>query len=124
MKRLTIIPLAAVSAALMTAPADAHHAFNMYDGTAVALTGTVKTWVWKNPHAMIDLETTKADGTTQVWKVELSAPNIIGRRGWSKDSLKVGDKIPVTIHPMKDGSMYGLLMTVTRPDGQVLKDKA
>jgi hypothetical protein len=124
MKLQTILPLAAIGAVLAAAPADAHHAFNMYDGTVVAVTGTVQTWVWQNPHAMIDLLTTKPDGTTQIWKVECSAPNIIGRRGWSKDSLKVGDKVPITLHPMKDGSMYGLLMTVTRPDGQVLKDKA
>ena len=58
------------------------------------------------------------------WTVELSAPNIIGRRGWSKYSLKAGDKLPIVIHPMKDGSNYGLMVSVTYPDGHVLKDKA
>ena len=63
-------------------------------------------------------------GATEDWTVELSAPNIIGRRGWSKTSLKPGDKVPVVIHPMKDGTKYGLMVSVTDPQGHVLKDKA
>jgi hypothetical protein len=123
MKMRILAPVVAISM-LVASAADAHHAFNMYDGTVVSLTGTVKSWIWKNPHAMMDLVATMPDGSTQTWQIELSAPNIIGRRGWNKDSVKVGDKLPVTIHPMKDGSKYGLLMTATKADGSVLKDKA
>lgn len=117
------LALAAAAALAFAAPASAHHAFNMYDGTYRNFVGTVKSWVWKNPHAMIEVLATMPDGSTQTWMVECSAPNIIGRRGWSKDSIKVGDKMPFVIHPMKDGSNYGLLVTATRKDGVVLKDK-
>ncbi len=118
--------LALCALALMAAAgsASAHHAFNMYDNEKyLPLTGVVKSFTWKNPHAMIEFVAAMPDGTTQSWMVECSAPNIIGRRGWNKDSLKADDKVPLTIHPMKDGSKYGLLVTVTRPDGQTLKDK-
>jgi hypothetical protein len=115
--------LALVAAAMIAGPAAAHHAFNMYDNSKVELKGTVKTFTWQNPHAMVDYEAVGTGGKTELWQVELSAPNIIGRRGWSKHSLKAGDKVPMVIHPMKDGSKYGLLMTVTLPDGQVLTDK-
>lgn len=117
------LALAALTAAALAgaAPASAHHAFNMYENEKyVPLTGVVKAFTWKNPHAMLTLQV----GAGEEWTVELSAPNIIGRRGWSKDSLKVGDKVPVVIHPMKDGSRYGLMVSATDAAGHVLKDKA
>ena len=124
MKRLLLAPFA-LAAALVAGQASAHHAFNMYDNSKyLSLTGVVKTWTWKNPHAVIELEVAGAGGAAEMWTVECSAPNIIGRRGWSKASLKVGDKVPVTIHQMKDGSKYGLMVSVTTPSGAVLKDKA
>jgi hypothetical protein len=117
------IGLALAGAALIGGPAAAHHAFNMYDNTKVEFTGVVKSFTWQNPHAMLDVEAAMPGGKTELWQVELSAPNIIGRRGWSKTSLKVGDKVPMVIHPMKDGSRYGLMMNVTLPNGQILTDK-
>ncbi len=114
----TVLTLAAAGSA------SAHHAFNMYDNAKyVTLNGTVKTWTWKNPHAMIDFVVDKPGGGTEQWSVECSSPNIIGRKGWSTESIKVGDKLPITLHPMKDGSLYGLMVKVTTPRGETLKDK-
>jgi len=77
-------PVLAFLAVLGAAPAFAHHAFNMYENDRyVTLTGTVKTWSWKNPHAMIDFVTDAGGGKTYAWSVECSSPNIIGRRGWT-----------------------------------------
>ena len=104
--------------------ASAHHAFNMYQNDRyVTLNGTVKSWVWKNPHAMIEFVTADPAGKTETWSVECSSPNIIGRKGWTMDSIKVGDKMPLTLHPMKDGSRYGLMVSVITPRGETLKDK-
>ncbi len=125
-KKLGLTAMAAAAAlAAMGGPASAHHAFSMYDNVGyVSLTGTVKKFTWQNPHAMLDLEVAMPEGGTKTWSVELSAPNIIGRRGWSKTSLTVGQRVPVVIHAMKDGSLHGLMVRVTLPDGTVLKDKA
>jgi len=109
---------------LAAAPAFAHHAFNMYDNAKYeTINGTVKTWTWKNPHAMIDFAVANPDGKMVMWSVECSSPNIIGRKGWSEESIKVGDKMAITLHPMKDGSLYGLMVKVTTPRGETLKDK-
>ena len=54
--------------------------------------------------------------------IELSSINIIARKRWSKSVLKPGDKIDVSIHPMRDGSMAGILLTARLPDGRVLSD--
>ena len=116
--------LALVAATAVAGPALAHHAFNMYDNAKyLPLTGTVKTWTWKNPHAMIDFVVDKPGGGTELWSVECSSPNIIGRKGWSMDSIKVGDKMPIVVHPMKDGSLYALMVKATTPRGETLKDK-
>jgi hypothetical protein len=118
------IPAAAalVLALALGAGAQAHHAFNMYDSTRyVTVSGTVKSWVWKNPHAMLGLVASSAGG--DAWMVELSSPNIIGRKGWNIDSVKEGDKLSLTLHPMKDGTKYGLMVSLTTTGGQVLKDK-
>ena len=118
------LPAAVALVVVAAAPAWAHHAFNMYQNDRyVTLTGTVKTWTWKNPHAMIDFVTDGAGGKTDAWSVECSSPNIIGRRGWSMESLHVGDHLTLTLHPMKDGSRYGLMVSVLTPKGETLKDK-
>jgi hypothetical protein len=123
MNRTALIAVAA-AASLGVVPAFAHHAFNMYDNTKYeTVTGTVKTWTWKNPHAMIDFVAVNPDGKTVTWSVECSSPNIIGRKGWSEDSIKVGDKMAITLHPMKDGSLYGLMVKTTTPRGETLTDK-
>jgi hypothetical protein len=119
-----IIPLAAAFSLALGGVAFAHHAFNMYDNAKyLPLTGTVKTWSWKNPHAMIDFVVDKQGGGTELWSVECSSPNIIGRKGWSMESIKVGDKMPIVVHPMKDGSLYALMVKATTPRGETLKDK-
>ena len=119
----TVLALTAF-AVLAAGPAFAHHAFNMYENDKyVTLTGTVKTWTWKNPHAMIDFVTDSKDGKTDTWSVECSSPNIIGRRGWTMESIKAGDHLTLTLHPMKDGSKYGLTVSVLTPKGETLKDK-
>lgn len=123
MTRKALLALAVATAAAAS-PAFAHHAFNMYDNSKyVNLTGTVKTWTWKNPHAMIDFIVDKPGGGTELWSIECSSPNIIGRKGWSVDSIKVGDKMPITVHQMKDGSLYALMVKATTPRGETLKDK-
>lgn len=46
-----------------------------------------------------------------------------GGEQWSMESIKVGDKLPVTVHPMKDGSLYALMAKTTTPRGETLKNK-
>ena len=114
----------ALGLALMAGGASAHHAFNMYDNSKyITLKGTVKSYVWRNPHVMIDYVADDGQGGAVPWSIECSSPNIIGRHGWSSSSLKAGDKVEIVIHPMKDGSHIALMVHVTTPAGALLKDK-
>jgi len=119
------LALAALAGGLAAAgQANAHHAFSMYDNTVYKkVTGTVKRYLWANPHTMIDFVVSGPGGKLEPWTAECSPINMIGRRGWTSESLKAGDKVEFVIHPNKSGANYGLLVSATKADGTVLKDK-
>jgi Family of unknown function (DUF6152) len=114
--------VAAVSLTLMGLDvAWGHHSFAMFDPAhETTLSGTIKEFQWTNPHTWVWLDVPKANGgATQVWGIEGMSPNFLGRRGWSKDTLKPGDKVTIVIHPLKDGNKGGTFLKVTLPDGSV-----
>lgn len=88
----------------------------------VSLPGTVKEFQWTNPHSFIELDVPQMDGTIELWHVELNSPNNLKRQGWRSDSLKPGDKVVVTLNPLRDGTRGGLFISVTLPGGAVLGD--
>ena len=121
--RLKLLSAATLAAATLAAPAQAHHSAAMFDmAKAVTLTGTVKEFVWRNPHAAIEITAPDGAGKMDDWSIECSTPNILVRKGWTTKSLSAGDKVTLVMHPMKDGGRAGLVMTVTMPNGAVLKD--
>jgi len=108
----------AVTAALLSGGAGAHHSFAMFDNThPLTLQGTVKDWQWTNPHTWIVLMVMN-EKTHQLeeWGLEgLPTPGM-ARRGWSRKALKVGDKIEIDIFPLKNGANGGAIVRA-RVDG-------
>lgn len=87
---------------------NAHHSGAMFDDQKrVTLDGVVKEYDWTSPHIWMHVVVKGDDGGDQVWDLEGNAPAVLLRNGWSKVSMKPGDKISVTIHPLKDGSHGG-----------------
>jgi hypothetical protein len=119
--RLTTAFAALALVAGAAAPALAHHSFAMFDFQASkTVTGTVEQFDWTNPHTFIWLEVPNDKGVTERYGFEGMSPNYLGRRGWSKSTLKPGDKVTVTFHPLKDGSKGGTYQKVTLSDGKEL----
>ena len=86
----------------------AHHSFAMFDFEKdQVIEGVVKEFQWTNPHIWIQVNVASADGKVTEYSVEGSSPNGLRRQGWSRESMKPGDRIVLTIHPMKDGSPGG-----------------
>jgi len=85
-------------------PLSAHHGTAEYDNTkTISMQGTVTALQYLNPHALI-LFTVKDDkGQTADWTAELQSPNLLSRRGWSRSTLKPGDQVVITGHPVKNG---------------------
>ena len=48
-----------------------------------------------------------ADGKVTEYSIEGGSPNGLRRQGWTKDSMKAGDKIKLTLHPLRDGNPGG-----------------
>jgi hypothetical protein len=104
------------------APAMAHHSFAMFaSDKTITLTGTVKEFEWVNPHSWIHVIVMNASGAPEEWGFEMGSPEMMAARGWKKTSVKVGDKITITAHPLKDVATHGgSEMSVTLPDGSKL----
>jgi hypothetical protein len=118
--------LAGVLAAAVVAgaqPAAAHHSFAMFEPTkTLTFKGTVKTFQWTNPHVIIwVLVQPDGGGAAQEWSLETTSPGVLTRNGWTRQSLKAGDRVSVVFSPLRDGSHGGGLNSVTLLDtGQKL----
>jgi hypothetical protein len=61
----------------------------------VEVEGTVTRVEWKSPHAWFYVDATNDKGEKVNWSFELPSPVTLMRRGWTRDSLKPGDRIKV-----------------------------
>jgi hypothetical protein len=86
----------------------------------IELTGVVTKVEWTNPHAHFYIDVTDASGKVANWNLELASPNVLVRNGWSRHSLREGDKVTVSGLRAKDASTVGHCNTITFPDGRVL----
>jgi hypothetical protein len=101
--------------------AAAHHSAAAFDTSAEkVITGTVKKFDYSNPHTWVWVDVPNDHGGVDTWGIEGMSPNYLNRRGWTRTTLKPGDKITVTMRPMKNGEKGGMWVKATRPSGEVL----
>lgn len=118
--KTVVLMAGVVTVFLGAAPAFAHHSFAMFDfQKTVVRQGTIKSFEWTNPHSWIVMVVKNAAGADEDWAVECSTPNTLARQGWTRSTLKPGDKASLKMHPLKDGKNGGSLVEATI-DGKVL----
>ena len=106
---------------LGAAPALAHHSFAMFDrDTKTVLAGTVHEFQWTNPHAFIEVDVPDGKGGSKRWGVEMNSPNNLKREGWKSNTVKEGDKVSVTVSPLRNGQPGGLFVGIKLSDGTTL----
>lgn len=111
-----------VLALLAAQAAEAHHSFAVFfntDDKVLNVTGVVKEFHFSNPHGVITLVVPKGSGTT-LWRAETNSPSILRRRGWTPDSLHVGDKITIVGWPARDGTQYMRMQSARMADGRMV----
>jgi len=114
---------AALAALLAWGPAMAHHSFAMFDLTkTVVLKGVVKEFQWTNPHAWLEIDVPGESGALDLWGVEFNSPNNLSRAGWKRTMMKPGDKVMITIAPLRDGKKGGLFLQAVLADGKTMTD--
>jgi hypothetical protein len=101
-------------------PAASHHAFGFYDMKKTSeIHGTVTKYEWSNPHSWLFVTVSSDAGTTE-YGFEMVSVGELLRRGWAKNSVKPGDPIRVTFHPLRDGRHGGLLLSASHGDGKLI----
>ncbi len=117
--RLAVAAALAVCA-LPAGSAFAHHSFAAeFDRSKpIEVTGKVTKVEWMNPHARFYIDVKDKDGTTANWNFELTSPNVLMRRGWSRRSLKAGDTITVKGFRAKKAEHVASAADVTLADGR------
>ena len=100
----------------------AHHAFAAeFDANKpVSFKGTITKMEWVNPHTWLHVDVKKPDGTIENWAIEAGTPNVLFRRGFTKESLSPGTEIVIDGYQAKDGSHRANGRDLTLPDGRKL----
>jgi hypothetical protein len=113
---------AAIGSLLVQGSAVAHHSFAAeFDrDMPITVTGSVTKVEWMNPHARFYIDAKDDAGQTVNWDFELASPNGLMRRGWNRNSMKIGDVVIVTGHRAKNNPHVGNASTVTLADGKRL----
>ena len=121
MKTVLTAAALALGVCLYAVPLVAHHAFaaEFDKDKPVTLVGTVTKIEWVNPHTWIHMDVKGKDGKVVTWRIEGGAPNALMRRGWNRNSIKVGEQITVDGFLAKDGSPTANGSQVKTADGRV-----
>jgi uncharacterized protein DUF6152 len=108
---------------LSTESAWAHHSISaVFDQTKrVPLTGTLTKLDWRNPHIQFFVEVKGDKGQAESWSIEGGSPNVFKGQKIGKTNFEsaMGQSIILEANPAKDGSRYGLMVSMTFPDGTV-----
>ena len=94
MKHSIIIMAAGILMAAL--PALAHHSDAALDMNSVlTFEGVVTEYSMQNPHTYFTVETINDAGERVEWTVQMASALTVARRGWTRDTLSVGDRVTV-----------------------------
>src|SRR5436190_24229343 len=102
MRTVSAVLIAAVGL-LVGSVGFAHHSYAAtYDTSKdVKLEGKLVQFVYRNPHTFVHVQTTDEAGKVLRWAVEWSGTSQLDRAGVTRETLKIGDSVVVTIHPSR-----------------------
>jgi len=120
---LVLTALGGVAAGISSVAA--HHSTTMFDHSkTLTIKGTVVELRWVNPHVSLSVNGTIKDSEeTGVWVMEMTSPgNLVRAGGWTRNSVKAGEKVEVDFSPLRDTSLKGgaLKKLTILETGQVL----
>jgi Family of unknown function (DUF6152) len=121
MKRLQAPAPILALAALLCAPAAAHHSMSMFDSSQeILIEGTVSRLDWVNPHMYLIVETKGPDGKTVLIEGEGLAITQALVDGLDRNALTPGTPVVVRANPHRGGwGKQVRVLDVTTQDGEI-----
>ncbi|MBH97044.1 MAG: hypothetical protein CMM56_01185 [Rhodospirillaceae bacterium] len=88
--------------------AQAHHGdAGRYEDSIIEVSGTVVTLQFMNPHSRLILDVADEQGHIIRWQAEFGNPNRMNSEfGWTRETLKPGDRITLLGRRLKSGAPY------------------
>ena len=83
----------------------------------ITIEGRLAKIEWMNPHVFLYVDV-KEHGKTAHWACETAGPNTLARQGWSRESLRIGDRITVVGYRARDGAYVASAREVVLADGR------
>jgi len=122
MSRVLSFCIALIATTLILPQVSAHHSFaSEFDiDQPFEVTGSVKSLVWRNPHARLHIDVEEDSGEIVTYDFELVSPNSLMRQGWSRNDLKPGDRVKVSGHRARNRPTVGRATGIVRENGEAV----
>jgi Family of unknown function (DUF6152) len=114
--------IAVIASFAAASPILAHHSFSLeFDATKpVTFKGVVTKVEWMSPHVYFSVDVKQGPSKVVNWVFESAGPTALARRGWNRNSLKIGDRITVIAYRAKDDVHVASAREVVLADGRKL----
>jgi hypothetical protein len=66
------------------------------------------------------MEVVNGAGKAELWNFEMLPPTYLIPAGWTRSTVKPGDRVKITANGFLDGTPGGIFVSVTLPDGKTL----
>ena len=116
------LPVVVLAASLVSGAAEvfAHHSFTAaYDSSKrIEIEGTVKEFVWRNPHSFVRIDVSTAAGATETWNLEWGSISQLSAAKYpvTRTTLRAGDRIVASGEPSRDPEVKRVrVFSITRP---------
>ena len=120
--RFRYLILASVCAMTLAVPAWAHHSHVNYAVSEFTIVEGVVTEIHLlNPHSWIYMDVRNAKGEPEMWSLEATGPRGIEAKGIKREDVKVGDRVKVRCHRVRDGANSCLLGFLTPMHGDAAR---
>ena len=120
-RRLIAASALAVVFLFVARPGFGHHGTAAYqDDKQVTVTGTVTGFDFANPHTLLFLDVKQTDGAVAKWQGEMTSPNHLVRAGWTRNTLRAGERVTITGLPTKRGARSMWIRKIVKADGTEL----